>query len=96
MQTSLTYSHVEWHALAARLTRSAAPELSNQELPAQIINSVDRSWLMGHRIATIELDETDAAVLIALRADLPDIEFLSVIAEADRIIRKHQRRHARR
>jgi len=94
MRTSLTYTNTEWHALLALITRAGAPALTEPDIPYRVTNAVGRSWLARRREATVDLTEADAAVLIALRAGLPDAAAIAAIAEAERIIREHQRRRA--
>ena len=96
MRTSLTYTHAEWQALLALISRADAPVLTETDIPSRITNAVGRSWFARQREATVELAGADAAVLSALRAGLPDADALAAIAEADRIIREHQRRRAPR
>ena len=96
MHTTLTYVHVEWYALLALLKRSDAPALTAADLPARISNEVGRSWIAGKREASVELAESDAATLRELRAGLPDAEALAAIAEAEKIVRFHQRGRAPR
>jgi hypothetical protein len=96
MQISLTYTFIEWHALVKLLSRPEAPAMVEPDLAARINNTVGRSWLAGRREATIEVVAVDASVLRSLRAGLPDAEVLSAWAEAEQIVREHQRRHAPR
>lgn len=96
MQTTLTYVHVEWYALLALLKRPDAPALAATGLPDRISNEVGRTWIAGQRDASIELAEEDAAILRELRAGLPDAEALAAIAEAEKVIRFHQRDRAPR
>jgi hypothetical protein len=94
MQISLTYTPAEWFALQALLNRPDAPALTEPDLPTRINNAVGRSWLAGQRQATVDVTAEDAAIVRSLRSQLPDAETLAALAEADRIIRDHQRRHA--
>jgi hypothetical protein len=96
MRTSLTYTHVEWHALLALISRAGEPDLTEADIPSRVTNAVGRSWLARQRETTVELTEADAAVFRALRATLPDADALAAIAEAERIIREHQRRRTSR
>jgi hypothetical protein len=96
MRTNLTYTLCEWLALTALLTRPDAPGLTEPDLPSRINNAVGRSWLAGLRAAAIDVETADADVLRDLRSTLPDAEALAAIAEAERIVRAHQRRHSPR
>jgi hypothetical protein len=96
MRTNLTYTHAEWHALVAIISRAGAPALTESDLPYRISNAVGRSWLTRERQTTVEVTEADAAVLTALRATLPEADAIAAIAEAERIIRAHQHQSASR
>jgi len=90
--TTLTYLHIEWHAILSLLGRPDAITLTDSELLARISNEVGRAWLAGRRDVGIHMSECDAVVIQVLRSALPDAETLAAIAEAESIIRMHQRR----
>lgn len=73
----------------ALLNRADTSVLDGAGLRFRINNAVGRSWLAGRREATVEMAEADAAVLRALRANLPDAEVLAALVEAERIVREH-------
>ena len=96
MQTTLTFRHAEWYALLELLKGPGIAAKVESDLVSRIRNAIGRSWLAGRQDAEVDLIERDAAVLRELRAGLPDAETLAVIAEAEQIIRNHQRRNVSR
>jgi hypothetical protein len=88
MSVPVTYSSIEWHALAA-LARRPELSLDDPDLPSRIFNAVGRAWMTSQQQITLDVAESDATLLLALSACLPDTEVLAVIAEAERIVREH-------
>ncbi len=88
MSVPVTYTSIEWHALAPMLRR---PEISLDEpdLPSRITNAVGRAWMTRQQDITLDVTDCDATLLGALRACLPDAEVLETIAAAERIVREH-------
>lgn len=89
MSVPVTYTPIEWYALAGLARRSGLPALAEPDLPVRITNAVGRAWLARQKEVTLEVAARDAALLDSLRSELPDTEVLSAIAEAEQIVREH-------
>jgi hypothetical protein len=93
MSVPVTYTLVEWHALATLVSRPGGPKLIESDLPIRIANEVGRAWLARQHDVTLDVTASDATMLdCAIRSILPDTEALAAVTEEERIVREHARR----